>query len=127
MGRPTISKLLSHAKDRGFVHVEVRDPRENDQRLSAQLCEIYGLNSVHSVRFFWRRTREVDANGAPANKRTYEPCIPLKTFQLGTYVPKNPVETSMPRPNIGCERGTKASFTADHRYPVKSHESSQNV
>lgn len=80
-----------------------------------------------SVRFFWRRAREVDANGAPVNKRTYEPCIPLKTFQLGTYVPKNPVETSMPRPNIGCERGTGASFTANHRYPVKSHESSQNV
>lgn len=31
------------------MHVEVRDPRENDQRLSAQLCEIYGLNSVHIV------------------------------------------------------------------------------
>lgn len=49
VGRPTVSKLLSHAKERGFIQVEVRDPRENDKRLSELLRQKYALSSVHIV------------------------------------------------------------------------------
>lgn len=49
VGRPTISKLLTHAKNRGFVHVEIRDPRENDRWLAERLREKYALSGVHIV------------------------------------------------------------------------------
>lgn len=49
MGRPAISKLLNHARARGFVHVEILDPRENDQSLVNGLKEKYQLNEVRLV------------------------------------------------------------------------------
>lgn len=47
--RPTVSKLITHAKQRGFVRTVVDDPRENDQRVIGQLQQRYGLTSVHLV------------------------------------------------------------------------------
>ena len=43
VARPTVSKLLTHAKRRGFVRVQVIDPREHDERLAETLTERYGL------------------------------------------------------------------------------------
>lgn len=47
--RPTVSKLITHAKNRGFVRTVVDDPRENDQRIIGRLQQRYGLTSVHLV------------------------------------------------------------------------------
>ncbi|MEX3610821.1 sugar-binding domain-containing protein [Rothia sp. LK2588] len=49
IARPTVSKLLTHAKDRGFVQVAVVDPRENDQQLTEQLKQKYRLAEVRLV------------------------------------------------------------------------------
>lgn len=49
IGRPTVSKLLNHARARGFVRVEIDDPREKDTRLINALKEKYQLLDVRLV------------------------------------------------------------------------------
>lgn len=46
VARPTVSKLIQHAKDRGFVTIEIHDPRETSSELAEQLRERYGLAEV---------------------------------------------------------------------------------
>lgn len=49
ISRPTVSKLLAHALDRGFVSISLNDPRETAADLVAQLRERYGLAQVRMV------------------------------------------------------------------------------
>lgn len=46
VSRPTVSKLLQHAKDREFVVIEIHDPRETSSSLAATLRDRYGLAEV---------------------------------------------------------------------------------
>lgn len=47
--RPTIAKLLQHAKDRGYVTIEVHDPQEADEHIVTQLTQRYNLYGVRIV------------------------------------------------------------------------------
>lgn len=49
LSRPTVAKLLQHAKARGFVTVEINDPREDGDELGQRLVERYGLEDVRLV------------------------------------------------------------------------------
>lgn len=46
VSRPTVSKLVQHAKDRGFVSIEIHDPRETSSELADALRERFGLAEV---------------------------------------------------------------------------------
>ncbi|MBF0808443.1 sugar-binding transcriptional regulator [Rothia nasimurium] len=46
IARPTVSKLLTHAKDRGFIRTTVIDPRDNNQIMAEQLRKKYSLLGV---------------------------------------------------------------------------------
>ncbi|MFC5370470.1 sugar-binding transcriptional regulator [Arcanobacterium bovis] len=43
VARPTVSKLLAHAEKRGFIRVQVLDPRERDEMLVDTLIQRYHL------------------------------------------------------------------------------------
>lgn len=43
VARPTVSKLLAHAEKRGFVRIQVIDPRERDETLVNTLMSRYNL------------------------------------------------------------------------------------
>ncbi|MCQ4617393.1 RNA polymerase subunit sigma-70 [Corynebacterium sp. CCUG 18816] len=47
--RPTVAKLLQHAKDRGYVTIEVHDPQEADEILIEDLTSRYTLEGVRIV------------------------------------------------------------------------------
>lgn len=49
LSRPTVAKLLQHAKTRGYVTVEIHDPREDGDELGQRLMERYGLEDVRLV------------------------------------------------------------------------------
>ncbi|GAB3941005.1 sugar-binding transcriptional regulator [Corynebacterium tapiri] len=50
VSRPTVAKLLAHARDRGFVTITVNDPREARGELTDQLLMMYpALRQVHIV------------------------------------------------------------------------------
>lgn len=52
LSRPTVAKLLAHAADRGYVTIEVHDPREQEGVLTDQLLQKYqrvGLSEVRIV------------------------------------------------------------------------------
>jgi hypothetical protein len=44
--RPTVSKLLKHAHDQGYVRIEIIDPREAGSDRSRELCAKFGLTEV---------------------------------------------------------------------------------
>lgn len=46
VSRPTVSKLVQHAKDAGFVRIEIHDPRETGSALVDRLRERFGLAEV---------------------------------------------------------------------------------
>ncbi|UQF11477.1 sugar-binding transcriptional regulator [Vagococcus lutrae] len=46
LSRPTVSRLLQHAKDRGFVKITIADPFNDAQLLSHALKERYSLREV---------------------------------------------------------------------------------
>ncbi|APT92175.1 RNA polymerase sigma70 [Corynebacterium phocae] len=50
VSRPTVAKLLAYAKERGFVVIEVRDPREQGSSLTESLLDIYGSYGLANVR-----------------------------------------------------------------------------
>lgn len=52
VSRPTVSKLIQHAKDRGFVTVAIHDPREDDSALADALRRTFGLTEVRLGRTF---------------------------------------------------------------------------
>ena len=49
LSRPTVAKLLQHAKARGFVTVEIHDPREDGDEFGQRLIQRYGLEDVRLV------------------------------------------------------------------------------
>lgn len=49
LSRPTVSKLLGYAQRRGFVLIEVLDPREHDEVVIARLRERFDLAEVRLV------------------------------------------------------------------------------
>ena len=46
ISRPTVSRLLQHAKDKGFVQINIADPLENNISLEMQLSKKYDLDVV---------------------------------------------------------------------------------
>lgn len=57
VSRPTASKLIALGKERGYVTIEIHDPREENSRLITQLQEKFGLESVH-IAYPPRNTRD---------------------------------------------------------------------
>ncbi|MCS4490251.1 sugar-binding transcriptional regulator [Corynebacterium sp. ES2794-CONJ1] len=52
VSRPTVAKLLAYARQRGFVVIEIRDPRDKGSFLAEKLVEIfspYGLEEARIV------------------------------------------------------------------------------
>ncbi len=49
VSRPTVSKLIQHAKDRGFVTIEIHDPRQVSTAVADQLCERFGLAQARLI------------------------------------------------------------------------------
>lgn len=49
VSRPTVSKLIRHAKDRGYVTVEIHDPRTISGAVAEQLRDRYGLELARVV------------------------------------------------------------------------------
>ncbi|AKE41083.1 Deoxyribonucleoside regulator [Corynebacterium kutscheri] len=50
VSRPTVSKMLSYAREMGFVSIHINDPREDQDAVAARLMELFGLEKVHVVR-----------------------------------------------------------------------------
>lgn len=46
VSRPTVSKLLATAREKGFVRITIADPRESGSTVGAQLMEAFGLSAV---------------------------------------------------------------------------------
>lgn len=46
LSRPTVSRLLQYAKDKGYVKIEIRDPREDADILANELKMKYKLDTV---------------------------------------------------------------------------------
>lgn len=49
VSRPTVSKLIQHAKDRGFVTVEIHDPRQVSTAVADQLRERFGVAEARVI------------------------------------------------------------------------------
>ncbi|WP_016997759.1 sugar-binding transcriptional regulator [Kocuria atrinae] len=49
VSRPTVSKLIQHAKDRGFVTIEIHDPRRVSTAVADQLRERFGLAEARVI------------------------------------------------------------------------------
>ena len=46
LSRPTVSKLIQHGKDRGYVTIRIHDPREQESSLAAELRTVFGLEDA---------------------------------------------------------------------------------
>lgn len=46
LSRPSVSRLLQHAKDKGFVRIEIFDPIEDQSQLAQKVAAAYGLRDV---------------------------------------------------------------------------------
>ncbi|MEC0092133.1 sugar-binding transcriptional regulator [Paenibacillus macquariensis] len=46
LSRPTVSRLLQHAKDKGYVRIDIIDPREDLDILAGELKKQYQLDTV---------------------------------------------------------------------------------
>ena len=46
LSRPTVSRLLQYAKEKGFVQINIADPIEDNSSLEEALCEKYNLDVV---------------------------------------------------------------------------------
>lgn len=46
LSRPTVAKLLAHGRERGFVTIEIHDPREEASEIALRLEKCFGLASV---------------------------------------------------------------------------------
>ena len=43
LSRPTVAKLLAHGRERGFVTIEIHDPREDASEIAMRLEQRFGL------------------------------------------------------------------------------------
>ncbi len=50
MSRPTVAKLLQHARDRGYVVIQILDPREQRGHVAESLVEHFGQYGLREVR-----------------------------------------------------------------------------
>lgn len=62
ISRPNVSKLLTYAKGRGFVKINIEDPREQDRELIDALRSVFSLDEVRLVSP--PRRRDVDIRKA---------------------------------------------------------------
>ena len=46
LSRPSVSRLLQYAKDKGFVRIEIFDPIEDQSQLAQKVAAAYGLRDV---------------------------------------------------------------------------------
>ncbi|WP_245598953.1 sugar-binding transcriptional regulator [Halotalea alkalilenta] len=46
LSRPTVSRLLQHAKQQGYVRIEIHDPRDTLDELAARLVQHFGLKEA---------------------------------------------------------------------------------
>ncbi len=46
ISRPTVSRLLQHAKDKGFVQINIADPLEDNSSIEERLMQKYDLDDV---------------------------------------------------------------------------------
>ena len=46
VSRPTVSKLLNLGRERGYVRIEIHDPREEASETATQMRDRYKLNDV---------------------------------------------------------------------------------
>ena len=46
LSRPTVAKLLAHGRERGFVTIEIHDPREDASEIALRLEQRFGLACV---------------------------------------------------------------------------------
>ena len=46
LSRPTVAKLLAHGRERGFVTIEIHDPREDASEIALRLEQRFGLSCV---------------------------------------------------------------------------------
>ena len=49
VSRSTVSRLLTFAKEQGFVELRIRDPRERSQPLEQEIATRFGVRNVHVV------------------------------------------------------------------------------
>lgn len=50
VSRPTVAKLLQHARERGFVSIEIYDPRERGGHVAERMLELFGRYGLQHVR-----------------------------------------------------------------------------
>ena len=50
LSRPTIAKLLAHGRERGFVTIEIHDPREDASEIALRLEQRFGLACARVAR-----------------------------------------------------------------------------
>ena len=76
ISRPTTSKLIQHAHDRGFVTITIRDPREASSTTATALATKYGLTSVRKPSVL------LSSMGPVSVCRGGEQCIPSPSISL---------------------------------------------
>lgn len=59
LSRPTVSRLLQHAKDKGFVQINIADPLEDNIYLEEQLMKKYDLDVVKIAYAPLNTTKEI--------------------------------------------------------------------
>jgi deoxyribonucleoside regulator len=49
VSRSTVSRLLSYAKERGLINIQIVDPNEHPQELEKKIVEYFGIQRAHVV------------------------------------------------------------------------------
>ena len=63
ISRPSVSRLLQYAKDRGFVQIKIIDPTERGLSLADELCQKYNLKTVKIANAPLNDNREIKKTG----------------------------------------------------------------
>lgn len=98
VSRPTVSKLLTHAKENGYVTIQIHDPRDERDALVNDLKERFNLRSVRVVR--------------PASHTGYE--LLQELGSAGATRLEELVEDDM---SVGISWGQTLSAVAEHLRP----------
>ena len=73
ISRPSVSRLLQYAKDRGFVQIKIIDPTERGLSLADELCQKYNLKTVKIANAPLNDNREIKkAIGLKAAEYLYD-------------------------------------------------------
>ena len=68
VSRPTVSRLLQHAKEQGYVQISIVDPLEDLDALGEGVKKKYGLEQVlvsYSLSMNTVKSRSISAKGRP--------------------------------------------------------------